>query len=516
MSVIRVAAYCRVSTDQGDQANSFESQKRYFQDCIRRNPDWELQGIYADEGISGTGTKKRRQFNAMIAAARAGQLDLIITKEVSRFARNTLDALAYTRQLHRWGVGVFFLLDNIDTRKQEGELRLTLMSSIAQEESRKTSERVKWGQTRRMERGVVFGGSLLGYDVSEGVMTINPEGAEIVRRIFHAYLREHKGTTVIARELRREGVLSSRGNCRWSSATVLKILKNEKYCGDLVQKKTYTPDYLTHEKKYNRGQEKLIILRNHHEPILDRETWEEVQREIKRRSRESQGKCRGNRYLLSGKIRCGPCSGSFVARTKKNGTGAAYRVWRCGRAVREGVPPVSAGEGLAGCGVGRQIREDTAMELLRRCVQAVPMDWTEFARHLAGVVGEILWEEEDGTEGKRRRLERDMEETRRKKEWVLEAYLGGKLSEADALFLNGSCDRKLEQLEWEQSAAGQPEGGAGVPTEEEICAAVLEIVRGEAENERFFGRLLDHMTVWPDGRVEVLLCRLSARWIFSG
>lgn len=156
------------------------------------------------------------------------------------------------------------------------------------------------------------------------------------------------------------------------------------------------------------------------------------------------------------------------------------------------------------------------MELLRRCVRAVPMDWTEFAHHLAGVVGEILREEEDGTEGKRRRLERDMEETRRKKERVLEAYLDGKLSEADALFLNGSCDRKLEQLEREQSAAGQTEWGAGIPTEEEICAAVLEIVRGESENERFFGRLLDHMTVWPDGRVEVLLCRLSARWIFDG
>ena len=220
--------------------------------------------------------------------------------------------------------------------------------------------------------------------------------------------------------------------------------------------------------------------------------------------------------MLSGKIRCGLCSGSFVARTKKNGAGAVYRVWRCGRAVREGVRPAGAEEGLAGCGVGRQIREDTAMELLRRCVQAVPMDWTEFAHHLAGVVGEILWEEENGTEGKRRRLERDMEETRRKKEQVLEAYLDGKLSEADALFLNGNCDRKLEQLEREQSAAGQTEGGAGVPTKEDICTAVLKIVRGEAENERFFGRLLDHMTVWPDGRVEVLLCRLSAKWIFSG
>lgn len=285
MKTVRVAAYCRVSTDKEDQANSFENQQRYFLACIQRNPDWVLQNIYADEGISGTSTKKRKQFNAMIAAARAGELDLILTKEVSRFARNTLDTLAYTRELSRRGVGVLFLIDNIDTRQQDGELRLTIMSSIAQEESRKTSQRVKWGQARRMEQGVVFGGSLLGYDVQDGQITVNQEGAEIVRRIFHACLIDHKSTAVIARELREAGIPSSRGIVKWSAATVWKVLKNEKYCGDLVQKKTYTPDYLTHEKKYNRGEEAMIIIRDHHTPIIDRKTWEAVQLELARRSR---------------------------------------------------------------------------------------------------------------------------------------------------------------------------------------------------------------------------------------
>lgn len=283
MKTVRVAAYCRVSTDKEDQANSFENQQRYFLACIQRNPDWVLQNIYADEGISGTSTKKRKQFNAMIAAARAGELDLILTKEVSRFARNTLDTLAYTRELSRRGVGVLFLIDNIDTRQQDGELRLTIMSSIAQEESRKTSQRVKWGQARRMEQGVVFGGSLLGYDVQDGQITVNQEGAEIVRRIFHACLVDHKSTAVIARELREAGIPSSRGMVKWSAATVWKVLKNEKYCGDLVQKKTYTPDYLTHEKKYNRGEEAMIIIRDHHTPIIDRKTWDAVQQELARR-----------------------------------------------------------------------------------------------------------------------------------------------------------------------------------------------------------------------------------------
>ncbi|WP_297210402.1 recombinase family protein [uncultured Flavonifractor sp.] len=286
--MIRVAAYCRVSTDREDQANSFANQQQYFLTWISRNPDWVLQRIYADEGISGTSTKKRRQFNAMIAAARAGEIDLILTKEVSRFARNTLDTLAYTRELRRRGVGVLFLIDNIDTRQQDGELRLTIMSSIAQEESRKTSQRVKWGQTRRMEQGVVFGGSLLGYDVRNGQMRINQAGAETVRYIYELCLSRHMSTAAIARRLREEGRPSSRGNLVWSAATVWKILKNEKYCGDLVQKKTYTPDYLTHEKKYNRGEETLIVIRDHHTPIIDRERWEAVQRELAGRVRRSR------------------------------------------------------------------------------------------------------------------------------------------------------------------------------------------------------------------------------------
>lgn len=172
--MIQVAAYCRVSTDKEDQANSFETQQRYFREWIDRNPEWMLQEIYADEGISGTNTKKRTQFNRMIRAAREGKIDLIITKEVSRFARNTVDTLEYTRELRKRGIGVLFLNDNINTMDADGELRLTIMSSIAQNESRMTSDRVKWGQKRCMERGVVFGGSLLGYDVVGGKMRINP------------------------------------------------------------------------------------------------------------------------------------------------------------------------------------------------------------------------------------------------------------------------------------------------------------------------------------------------------
>ena len=268
--MIRVASYCRVSTDQEDQANSFVSQQLYFRQYVQRQPDWELYEIYADEGITGTSTKKRAAFNRMIHDAYMGKFQLIITKEVSRFSRNILDTISFTRELKEIGVGVLFMNDGIHTLDPDAELRLSIMASIAQEESRKTSSRVKWGQTRQMERGVVFGQSLLGYDVKNGKLTVEPEGAALVRLIFHKYGVEKKGTSVIARELQEAGYRTYSGNVKWSTSQIVKMLKNEKYVGDLVQKKTITPDYLTHAKKYNHGEEEMIVIKSHHEPIIDR------------------------------------------------------------------------------------------------------------------------------------------------------------------------------------------------------------------------------------------------------
>lgn len=191
--MIPVAAYCRVSTDRDDQANSFASQQRYFAEYICRQPDWSLFEIYADEGITGTSTRKRAAFNRMIDRAHRGKFRLILTKEVSRFSRNILDTITYTRELRALGVGVLFLNDGISTLEPDAELRLSIMGSIAQEESRKTSSRVKWGQMRRMEQGVVFGRSLLGYDVQDGKLTVNPEGAALVRLIFQKYGVEKRG-----------------------------------------------------------------------------------------------------------------------------------------------------------------------------------------------------------------------------------------------------------------------------------------------------------------------------------
>lgn len=285
---VRVAAYCRVSTDKEDQAHSFASQCRYFQEYIRRHSRWELYAVFADEGISGTSTKKRKAFNQMITDARQGKMDWIITKEISRFARNTLDSIYYTRELKHYGVGVIFLNDGLNTMEGDAELRLAILASIAQEESRKTSERVKWGQKRRMEQGVVFGRSMLGYDVIGGKMYKNEEGAEVVRRIFRKFVEEGKGTHRIAQELLEEGIKPMRAKI-WHNTVILRILRNEKYCGDLVQKKTYTPDYLSHDKKYNRGQEEFVILRNHHTPVISRELFQKANAILDQKSRKREG-----------------------------------------------------------------------------------------------------------------------------------------------------------------------------------------------------------------------------------
>lgn len=286
---VRAAAYGRVSTEKEDQANSLNSQRNYFTEYIHQHEGWELTGIYYDEGISGTQTANRKGFNRMIRDAMAGKIDLILTKEVSRFARNTVDTLSYIRKLKAKGVRVIFTIDNIDTMDGDGELRLSIMATLAQDESRKISERVKWGQKRRMEQGVVFGRDLLGYTVKAGRLYVNEEEAEVVRAIFHKYTNEQKGTYVIARELMEEGIQPKRGDT-WSNTMILKVLKNEKYAGDLCQKKTITPDFLSHRKKKNEGEEEMVYLKEHHISIIDRELWDRTQRELKKRSLSKNSK----------------------------------------------------------------------------------------------------------------------------------------------------------------------------------------------------------------------------------
>lgn len=370
----RVAAYCRVSTDKTDQTNSLENQTNYFTRYIKSNPSWELVQVYVDEGITGTSTKKRTAFNCMMADACANHFDLIITKEISRFARNTLDSIFFTRKLKELGIGVIFMNDNINTLDSDAELRLTIMSSIAQEESRKTSERVKWGQKRRMEQGVVFGRDLLGYDVRNGCLIVNQEGAETVRLIFHKYVNESKGAYMIAKELREAGIPTAAYMKQWTNTSILRILRNEKYCGDLIQKKTFTPNYLNHEKKYNRGEEEFIIIQNHHQPIISRELFNKAQQELLKRSPAAAEKMKySNRYCFSGKIKCGICKSSYIPRVKKRKDQSIIRTWKCSQAVNHGSLKTDVNGSRIGCN-SRPVNENCLQELLLKTVKSLSLN----------------------------------------------------------------------------------------------------------------------------------------------
>lgn len=513
--MIKVASYCRVSTDSEDQANSFESQQRYFREYIERHPEWELYEVYADEGITGTSTKKRTQFNRMINDAYSGKFKLIITKEVSRFSRNLLDTIAYTRELKSLGIGVIFMNDGFTSLDPDSELRLSIMGSIAQEESRKTSSRVKWGQARQMERGVVFGTSLLGYDVCDGKLTINPEGAEIVRLIFQKYGIEKKGTSIIARELREAGFKTYSDNVIWSSSHIVKILHNEKYVGDLVQKKTITPDYLTHAKKYNRGEEELITIRDHHEPIIDRELWDIVQEELQKRNRNSN-KTSGhsNRYIFSGKIVCGECGARFVSRSKTRKSGSSYMRWGCYTASTQGVKSVDVQGNLIGCDIGKTIRDDLAMEALTKAIKGIPVDWSWIIQNLTNIVNAAISASEDPMDDVQK-LQKQIQQIMKKKEATIEAYVSGDLTKEELQHMKSLFDERLKPLNERLQACKKAKKPTPAQIQSDIQKQIKSIVTCRRIAEPYYKALLERVIIQKDGTFQITLNHIPQTWHFE-
>lgn len=508
--------YCRVSTDKEDQANSFESQKNYFKTYIERQPEWELYEIYADEGITGTSTKKRTAFNRMLQDARKGKFQIIITKEVSRFSRNILDTIMYTRELKTMGISVIFLNDGITTADADSELRLSIMGSIAQEESRKTSERVKWGQTRQMEKGVVFGRSMLGYDVQNGQMFMNREGAEIVKLIFRKYGVEKKGTSVIARELQEEGYQTYTGNKKWSSAHIIKILKNEKYVGDLVQKKTVTPNYLTHEKKYNHGEEPLVCIKNHHEPIVERELWELVQEEIKKRNlHEKNGKGHSTCYPFSGKIKCSECGANFISRQKKCKDGSVCRRWGCLTAAREGKKHLDSHGDKCGCNIGWLVREEYVIQMMQQVLKTLRLNKKELISRVTEIAVQTVVNDTKSIVGAKKVTD-EYEQLKRKKAKMFDAFWGGSISKADMEMMKTHYEALEEELLFRKSALKT--AGIEVLEKEKLKACiekqVLEFVSGIVENQFLYKNILEQIDVYPDGYVVVRLKLLSLKWHF--
>jgi len=455
---LRVCAYARVSTDNEDQANSYNSQVSFFTDYIKQCNDWTFCGVYADEGISGTSTKKRADFNRMIADAQDGAFDLILTKEVSRFARNTVDTLQYKRMLKKIGVEIIFLTDGIDTRDNDGELRLSIMATIAQEESRKTSIRVKWGQKRRMEQGIVLGRDMLGYTVKGGKLYLNEDEAEIVRQIFHKFLDEEKGTTVIARELKEAGVNPKRVK-NWSNTVILRVLRNEKYVGDLCQKKTITPDFLDHAKKYNRDAdgnpiEDMVYIKDHHPDIaiIDRDTWDRTQAELKRRSPSAEQKAKhSNRYWCSGKIICGECGSRFVSRRKTLKNGTIYKAWRCYESATYGNPKIDADGQHVGC-IGTSIGDRTLLYCVNAALNLVQDNKDKLIKELTDDMKALqAAPQKVSTEG----LTSQIEELKKRKIRIIDLAASGAISPTDLKQQNAHYDSEIDRLNNQLSVAEQ-------------------------------------------------------------
>lgn len=316
----KVAAYARVSTDEEEQQNSYESQIRYYSEFIQKHPDWDFVKVYADEGISGTRTAGRDGFNSMISDALAGRIDLIITKSVSRFARNTVDSLSIIRQLKERGVEVYFEKENIYTMDSKGELLLTIMSSLAQEESRSISENVTWGKRRAAAEGKfnVAYSHFLGYDKG---MKINEEQAVIVRRIYQEFL-EGKSPNRIADGLTADGIPTPYGKKIWAMSTVISILSNVKYKGDVHIQKTFTTNFLTHKSKINEGEVPQYYITGNHEAIIAPEVFDRVQMELA--ARKNDGRKHFTPHTFSGFIFCGDCGGLYNNKAVKGNI-----PWRC-------------------------------------------------------------------------------------------------------------------------------------------------------------------------------------------
>ena len=387
---LRVAAYCRVSTEQEEQQNSYQVQIAYYTDLINRKKEWTLAGIFADEGISGTQAKKRPEFLKMIRLCKKQKIDLVITKSISRFARNTVDCLEYVRQLKDLGIGVIFEKENINTMTMTSEFMIALYGSFAQAESESISKNVSWGKQKAYAEGkVAFQYSkLLGYQKgADGKPEIVPDEAETVHLIYELFL-DGLSFTRIKNALESKGKLTAMGNQIWSESNIKSILKNEKYVGDVLLQKTFTADCITKKVVKNNGERPMYLVTKHHAPIIDRDTFNRVQQELARRSSKrkvsdktttEQGKY-SSKYALSELLICGNC-GTLYRRCTWTAGGKKQIVWRC-------ISRLDHGKKY--CSESPTIHEDKLHRAILKAVNEYLGCGDEIAKILKANIGSVL------------------------------------------------------------------------------------------------------------------------------
>ena len=337
---LRVAAYCRVSTDDEEQLTSYEAQKNYYTDKIMTNKEWIMAGIFADEGITGTSARRRPEFLRMIRQCKQGKIDIVLTKSISRFARNTVDCLNYVRALKELGIAVIFEKENMNTLEIDSEILITMLGAFAQSESESISANVRWGKRQAMKEGkaIINYKHLYGYRKgADGRPEIIPEQAGVVRKIYDLFL---SGTPIrgILEYLNANKIPNISGELQWAKNAVNSILTNEKYCGDVLLQKTYIDDCINKKVKKNTGQLPMYLVQNHHEGIISREIFDAAQAELARRNAGKSpskknaptGRSRySSKYALSDRLYCGECGTRYQRCTWRNRDGSKRIVWRC-------------------------------------------------------------------------------------------------------------------------------------------------------------------------------------------
>lgn len=400
----RVAAYARVSCVKDAMHMSLANQVSHYSALIQRNPAWQYVGVFADDGYTGT-KDARPEFQRLLAACRAGQVDLVITKSMSRFSRNTLSTLELLRELKVKGVDVFFEEENIHTMSGDGELMLTILSSFAQEESRSVSENCKWRIRNRMKDGEIVGlRDMYGYEISKGVIQINAEQAAIVRRVFHDYVSGGMSSARIAKALQADEIPSLFGG-QWTAKRVREMLKNEKYIGDALLQKRYVVDHLTKREARNHGELPQYYAEETHPAIIDPETFRRAQEILAMRRDENRAsKPPTTRYPFSGMVRCGNC-GEMYRRKTCHGKVA----WQCGTYLSEGKAFCAA----------KQVPEDTLIRSTAIAMDMPAFDPAAFAEQISAVVvagpNSLLYEFKDG-----RSVEIGWKDRSRRESWTPE------------------------------------------------------------------------------------------------
>ena len=491
---LRVAAYCRVSTEEEEQQGSFEIQKLYYTEKINSTPEWEVAGIYADDGISGVHTKKRDGFNQMIQDCKKRKIDLILTKSISRFARNTLDSIQYVRMLKQMGIAVVFEKENINTATMNSEMILTVLSAFAQAESESISQNVARGKRMGYKHGkFAFPyGRIIGYRKgADGKPEIIPEQAEVIRLIFNSYL-QGDSLQSIKTKLETAGALTARGNTEWSAQSIQRILQNEKYCGDVLLQKTFTEDVLTGVHKKNTGQLPQYYIENYHEGIVSKQIFREVQAEIARRNSKSAANQRKRRrgrynskYALTERLVCGDC-GSPYKRVTWNIHGRKQIVWRCVNRIEYGTKF---------CGSSPSIPEEKLHRAILKAVQDLAANFTD---EVAAQINGILHSIQTG-ESIKPNLQEQLEQTQQEFDRLLEMSLD---FDEDTPFLDNrlkklnnkikSLKKAIEDTAAQQEKASQPEML--------LSAKVLQI---QEYDDALTARIIEKITVRSRNEIEI-------------